>query len=212
MRAFHDLTGKRFTRLLAIEHERRMIKSSRGMSPAIFWKCKCDCGKVVYVRTYCLESGNTKSCGCFNADQKRTPKTHGMSKSITYSRWQHMKQRCSDSNYRNFDYWGGRGIKVCDSWKKSFDSFYADMGECPSPNHSLDRINNDGNYEPANCRWALRFEQSRNTRRNRLITIGSETKSLVEWSEQSGVKSRTIRCRIDTLGWSEEDAVFTPVN
>ena len=110
--------------------------------------------------------------------------------------------------YANY---GGRGITVCDRWLNSFENFLADMGECPE-GLSIDRFpDNDGNYEPRNCRWATAKEQQRNRRNNSILTIGFRTQCISAWSEESGIASKTISQRILKLGWSPEDAVFTPV-
>ena len=121
-----------------------------------------------------------------------------------------MKQRCYDPNATRFKNWGGRGIKVCDRWKNSFENFYEDMGEKPK-GHSLDRIDNDGDYTPENCQWASTLEQGRNSRKNRLITHDGLTLSLAEWSEKTGLNRTTISERIDSRGWSVEEALTLPV-
>jgi hypothetical protein len=120
-----------------------------------------------------------------------------------------MIQRCEDKNYHGYHRHGGRGIKVCPQWRADFTTFLADMGLRPSKAHSLDRRDNSGNYEPGNCRWATRKEQSRNMRTNRLLTINGETKPLAEWADVSGLPRKLIGDRLAS-GWSEEKAVTTP--
>lgn len=121
-----------------------------------------------------------------------------------------MKARCDYPHlYSNRNH-GGRGIKVCDRWR-SYDNFLADMGQKPSPDHSIDRIDNDGDYKPGNCRWATRKEQSNNTRSNSVITIGGVSKTLSQWCDESGINVITAAARIRD-GWSEEDAVFKPID
>jgi hypothetical protein len=144
-----DLTGKRFGRwhVIALFPERRPTS----------WLCRCDCGGEGIVRGYNLIRGLSKSCICINAK-------HGLCRSCAYKRWQNMKSRCFNPRKRMYPWYGGRGITVCERWL-IFENFYADMGD-PPPGMSLDRINNDGNYEPTNCRWAIVAEQLAN-RRNR---------------------------------------------
>ena len=132
---------------------------------AITWKCKCVCGTEVRVRASHLVSGEVRSCGCLNRDVAReTHTTHNMSYSSEYSAWDSMKQRCLNIRNPRYKSYGGRGIIVCERWLSSFENFYEDMGPCLSGKHSLDRINNEGNYEPGNCRWATVSEQNRNRR------------------------------------------------
>ena len=131
------------------------------------WLFKCDCGKSVQVYAANIVSGATQSCGCLNSELviKRNLK-HGDNETVEYRAWLSMRRRCNNSNYENYSYYGGRGIRVCDRWLNSFENFYEDMGEKPWPKklYSLDRINNDGNYEPSNCRWATWKQQNRNRR------------------------------------------------
>lgn len=123
-----------------------------------------------------------------------------------HNSWVAMKQRCYYKGYRRYDRYGGRGIKVCDSWLESFENFYNDMGPKPSPKHSLDRIDTNGNYCPENCRWATKKEQARNRRNTKLITHNGRTASIPEWSEITGIPQQLIHTRI-RRGWSDEDAI-----
>lgn len=163
-------------------------------------ECQCDCGKRTNVRLNNLRSGQIVSCGCV-----RRKYHDGQYKSLAYRSWDMMKQRCtnpSDPAYHNY---GGRGISVCGRWM-DFEPFLEDMGERPSPEHSIDRIDTNGNYEPGNCRWATRKEQNRNRRDNVLLTLGDETLCISEWSDRTGIDACSIRGRI-RLGWSVEDAL-----
>lgn len=126
-----------------------------------------------------------------------------------YVAWQRMKARCFDRNRESYYRYGGRGITVCERWLNSFANFVADMGVKPSPKHTLERIDNDGNYEPSNCRWATHKEQCRNRVSSRLITIGDETMCLAAWSERAAVKDGTIDSRLK-YGWPPEIAIFAP--
>ena len=124
--------------------------------------------------------------------------------------WHDMKTRCYNPKFNLFHRYGGRGIRVCAQWEESFDAFLYDMGECPS-GHSLDRINNDGDYEPENCRWASPKEQARNTRRNKYLTLNGETLTVAEWAEKTGMSQFTLYERINN-GFSDEECLLTPID
>jgi len=167
-----NLIGQRFGRLLVLE-----LAPGRTSTGGVIWLCLCDCGKKVTVRAQSLPSGHTVSCGCQlrekAAQHIRTVRStngrtcHGHARhgkqSRTYRSWKGAKNRCFNVNESAWIDWGGRGISMCERWRISFPAFLADMGECP-PGMSLDRINNDGNYEPSNCRWATNHEQRLNQR------------------------------------------------
>jgi hypothetical protein len=136
--------------------------------------------------------------------------THGEShKTPEYRTWQHMRERCINPNDSKYSYYGGRGITVCEEWRSSYSVFLSDVGRRPSPNHQLDRINNNGNYEPGNVRWTTREEQQRNTSHNRLIAFLGQTKCLTEWAECSHIKPNTLRYRLKS-GWDIGLALLTP--
>ena len=137
--------------------------------------------------------------------------THGMSKTPEYCTWEHMKQRCFNPNCKRYPDYGGKGITVCDRWKNSFQNFLADMELKPSPKHSIDRIDNNADYSPENCRWSTRVEQQNNTRYNRLITIGNDTRTIAQWTKEMGFERTVIHSRLKD-GWSDYDAVMTPVH
>ena len=131
-----------------------------------------------------------------------------MGHSIEWYAWQKMRDRCRNPKAGKYKYYGGRGIEVCDRWE-FFENFYTDMGPKPSSKHSLDRIDSDGNYEPANCRWATWKEQQRNKRNNNRVTFQGETYSLKEWSDRLGVNYSLLSYRL-SVGWSPERAFLTP--
>lgn len=152
-----DLTGRVFGMLTVIR---------RGGSKPVKWFCQCECGNETVTHGASLRKGKTRSCGCLiGATARATFRKHGRSSTQVYRAWTGMIERCSNPNFRQWDSYGGRGITICDRWRERFENFLADIGEPPSPDHSLDRINNDGNYEPGNCRWATRVEQSANRRK-----------------------------------------------
>lgn len=134
---------------------------------------------------------------------------HGMHNTPEYICWRNMKQRCYDRNSTYYKDYGGRGVKVCDRWH-DFVNFFADMGSLPSPKHTLDRFpDNDGNYEPGNCRWATRSEQALNRRNARIIEIDGVSLNLWEWADLYGMNPKRVHYRINTLGWDAEKALTT---
>jgi hypothetical protein len=132
------------------------------------------------------------------------------SKHPLYPTWSAMINRCSNPNKQGYENYGGRGITVCDSWK-DFGQFCEDMGDKPEGT-SLDRIDNNKGYSPDNCKWSTRFEQNRNTRANRYLTANGKTQIMADWASETGLSEQVIKRRIDVYGWSEQDALTTPVN
>jgi hypothetical protein len=197
MPKFIDLTGQVFGRLTVIG----FAEKRKALS---YWRCKCDCGNERAAYAGHLKSGHTASCGCIH---REVVTTHGMAKSLTYKIWQSMIQRCANSKDRCYPDYGGRGITVCDRWLNSFESFIEDMGERPSKDHSIDRIDNGKGYSPDNCRWATRKEQQRNRRSNRWVNVEGCAKTVAEWGEITGQDCGTIRSRL-RLGWSDYDSVM----
>lgn len=135
---------------------------------------------------------------------------HGWYGTPEYQAWQDMKRRCYDSKRKSFNRYGGRGITVCDRWRSSFEAFIKDMGERPSPLHSIERNNNDGNYEPSNCRWALNSDQQRNKSTNKVITIDGVSKPQIEWINFYKIPRTTFNNRIKR-GWDAKRALIEPI-
>lgn len=191
---FKDITNQKFSRLTAIK---------RDVEKSQYWHCVCDCGNKCLIRSDCLKNGNTKSCGCLFTEMNKLSKNkrHGMTKTTEYTAWVNMRERCYNSNRPDWGNYGGRGIKVCDRWLESFENFFNDMGKKPHPNLTIERINNNGNYEPSNCKWVTRFKQSNNQRSNIKITYNGKTLTTKQWSIITGIKRQTIQYRLK-VGWS----------
>jgi len=198
-----DITGHVFGRLtvLAFDH----IKIHRYL-----WRCRCSCGNIAIVNTSDLRTGNTQSCGCLQAENRtKATRTHGMRQSCEYHTWLDMNARCSNSRRTDFHNYGGRGIHVCARWR-DFAAFYADMGPRPSPQHTIDRIDNDGPYAPDNCRWATRQEQIVNKRNNHRVTFQGRTLTISQWAAELDLRFSTLLGRFRS-GWSTERALTTPL-
>lgn len=171
------------------------------------WLCVCECGAMSTVRGGHLKSGASVSCGCYQKEVASvSSKTHGSSDSPEYRAWSNMLDRCRNKNSPGFHRYGGRGISVCDEWAGSFLAFIKDIGERPSSHHSIDRIDNDGDYCPSNCRWATSKQQSRNRADNRIIEFNGRSQTLYQWAEETGLNNSTISGRIRN-GWPIEKAL-----
>lgn len=158
--------------------------------------CLCDCGTIKEIWIRSLRRGLTVSCGCFNRERTASTQTkHGLSKTTEYYSWRAMISRCRDEDNDSYDCYGGRGIKVCDEWGDDFERFLADMGKKPTRNSQIDRIDNEGNYEPGNCRWSSPLEQGRNRRTNVLIEHNGTKLTAAAWAEIHGIKPSLIRVR-----------------
>jgi len=198
-----DLTGKLFNNLRVVGRE----KNKHGQYE---WRCICVCSREVFLSSSSLISGKSKSCGCLKSSLiSEANKTHGMCHSSEYNIWLKMKDRCYKLDAKSYHNYGARGIEVCERWRHSFENFYEDMGPRPEGT-SLDRIDNNGNYKPENCRWATCYEQSRNSRQNVFITHGGVTKVVRDWASYLGMNYGTLLHRI-RRGWDVHDALTKPV-
>lgn len=196
--------GEKFGRLEVLSYSHNKQKHS-------YWLCRCVCGNEKAIRYDVLRSGNAVSCGCYRKEvlldyyEKNT--THGKSKSRTYKVYQGMIQRCQNANDQNYYNYGGRGIRVCESWLESFEFFYKDMGEPPTDKHQIDRIDNNGDYSPENCRWVTPKENTRNRRTCKIIEYNGQKKCLTDWSTTLDIPKSTLSRRLKTM--SMQDAVLS---
>lgn len=201
-----DLSGLKIDRLQVIG------VSHRGGYEGRMWyyKCLCDCGnECVKSHNYLTRKNRKdKSCGCAHLENTiKQFKKHGHSRTREYRIWSGIKLRCLNPIASHYDIYGGRGIKMCDRWLNSFENFLTDMGYAPSPKHSIDRINNDGDYTPENCRWATQKEQLNNTSRTIHITYNGKTQTLKQWSEELGLNYSMVRHHFRYRGRSLEEIV-----
>ena len=202
----------RFGRYTVIKRgEDRIEPSGRHK---IMWLCRCDCGVERLIHGDNLRNGRTKSCGCLQKDLQSVKQgTHRESDTPLYAIWRSMKQRCGLKTDKNYNSYGGRGISVCDKWAKSFESFRDwsyDNGYYVGCNLTLDRIDNDGNYQPSNCRWVDRVVQANNRRSCRLYTYNDETHNISEWSAIYNIPYKRLHHRLTYLKWDIDKALTTP--
>lgn len=206
-----DISGQRFGRLIAVS------KSHQNSKGEWYWLCICTCGLTKSVLGGKLRSGRTQSCGCLHADRMaeiktthgHTSKKNGNHPTGIYQIWSSMLKRCNNQNATNYARYGGRGISVCKQWH-SFEFFLKDMGDRPFDGAQIDRIDNNGNYKPGNCRWVTPKENNRNTRRNKSIDTPSGKMPLFAAEEISGIPASVIRNRIYELKWPTE-RLFDPI-
>lgn len=201
-----DLTGQKFGRLTVIK---RVEKQNKTRSA--YWLCQCECGNTTIVSSPNLKNKHAMSCDCLQQESRLTHSiTHGLTKTRIYKIYLGMKKRCYNKNYFQFQYYGGKGIRICDEWLNNFKSFY-DWSIANNYNDTLtiDRINSNGNYCPENCRWVDKYVQANNKKTNKLITYNNETHTMKEWSKITGLTYSTIQHRLDR-NWDIEKALTTP--
>lgn len=202
-----DLAGSVFGRLTVAR-----VSEKRGSGGRIFWECVCSCGTSCRVSAKTLQSGETRSCGCLLREVRTTSNfRHGMNRKgrrdPTYSSWCAMHTRCYNPKSKDFDNYGGRGIKVA---YLNFREFLADVGSRPGPGYSVDRIDTDKNYEPGNCRWATSVVQRRNCRTGlRPVSWRGKTQLLTDWAKELRLSVTCLSYRLDK-GWDVERAFTTP--
>jgi hypothetical protein len=209
-----DLTGMRFGKLLVLSEVERPGK--RGQTNRRAWLCQCDCGETKAVRAFALlKEHGTRSCGCLRrewcAGTLRAKNTrHGKSKTSEYGIWKKIIARCTDPGETHFKDYGGRGIAICDRWLQSFEAFHEDMGPRPSGDHSIERIDNNGPYDPGNCKWATRREQGRNKRSNRRLEHDGKSLIVADWVRITGIPKTIILSRL-ARGWDVSRVLTEPV-
>lgn len=191
-----NYTGKKFGMLTVVGfHELRGTHN--------YYRCKCECGNLISLISTAVKEGNNKSCGC-----KHPNLIHGQArknqKSDAYSTWAEMVRR--NKRPENITYIS-KGIAVCERWSHSFENFFADMGPRPSKRHSIDRIDNDGDYTPENCKWSTIEEQANNRSNNRIMVINGERMTMAQACRRFSMKYSTVSCRV-ARGWDDEDAIF----
>lgn len=186
-----DETGNVYGKLTVLGYAGRSLKTHKGA----YWTCRCECGQELVVPGATLRNGATRSCsaGCGHT-------THGMRSTREYWCWRDIKARCNKSDHPGYQNYGGRGIKVCERWRDSFENFFADMGLKPFEGASIGRINNDGDYTPDNCRWETPEQQQNNRRNCRYITYQGDTLTLTQWARRIGVHKNTLAARLKK-GW-----------
>lgn len=194
------LQGKKFNRLLVLQEQ------GKNKLGNILWLCQCDCGAKTIVQGRFLKKGLIKSCGCYAKEKlKQRLTTHGLTGHPLRNVWNGIKQRCSNKNNLEYKNYGARGIKVCERWL-IFKNFYDDIISGYIKGMEIERIDNNGNYEPKNCKWATHRQQNRNKRTNHLLECNGQKLSLVEWGEKLNIKPNTILTRI-RRGWEINKAL-----
>lgn len=194
---FIDITGKKYGKLTVIEFAGRIRQPSGKI--CTMWKCRCDCGNYCTIRADSLKMGCTQSCGCLKQKQDKINlkknHRHKMSGTRLYGIWQKMKDRCYNSNVKCYPRYGGRGIKMCYEWLKPDNFIQWSLENGYSNKLTIDRIDNNGNYEPSNCRWITNKEQCRNRRSNIMVEYNNKKMTLIELAEQINIPYKTLYMR-----------------
>lgn len=204
-----NLMNQRFGRLVVISEHKNKGKKTQ-------WVCICDCGQKCIVKTGQLRSMKTESCGCLRKENavkngKKMWTTHSMNKSPEHRSYHAMLARCYRKTHKSYYDYGGRGIKVCDRWRNSFENFFEDIGKRPSKKHSLGRIDNNSDYMPDNCKWETVIEQANNKRNNFIIEVDGIEKTLPEWCKTYNIDYHQVYTRIINKGWTPKKALKTPI-
>jgi hypothetical protein len=201
-----DLVGKKFNRLL-------VVKKAGRKNYKVMWECVCDCGNTTFVNTFYLINSKIRSCGCLHKEQLiERNTTHNQRHTKLYETWKKMRDRCNRPNATQYKDYGGRGIKVCEEWDKSFQAFYDwSYANGYDDNLTIDRIDNNKGYSPDNCRWATYKEQMRNKRTNHIITYKNQPQCISKWCEELNLSYSAVTGRL-RRGWSVEKALSTPTN
>lgn len=199
--------NKKYDKLKILEFQSTIVYSKTNNSARQtkrVVKCLCDCGNFHITKLEFLINKKVKSCGCLKKELDNTKFiTHGLSKSSEFTTWCGIKQRCLYKKSKAYCYYGAKGITISDSWLK-FENFFEDMGKKPSPLHSIERIDNSGNYCKENCKWATVKEQANNKNSNKNITFKGKTQSMINWCKELNLNYSTIRSRF-RYGWSIEN-------
>lgn len=199
----NDLTGLRFGRWTVVS------KSHIRKHRLISYECECDCGTKRIVPGSLMRSGASMSCGCaFVEGAANSQRTHGLTKHRLWGTWRSMKERCYNKNHESFSRYGGRGITVCERWLDPA-LFILDNDALALPDRTLDRKNNDGNYEPNNCHWVDRATQSRNRSNNRIVEFKGQRMTVSEWANKLGIRRNALDNRL--AKWPLELALTLPV-
>ncbi|MBO5704554.1 MAG: hypothetical protein J6R99_00880 [Alphaproteobacteria bacterium] len=202
MGQFIDLTGKKFNRWTVIK------RAGVDKNQNILWLCKCDCGTIREVLGCSLRNATTMSCGCYQKEMIH--KIHGQTHTRLYKIWDNMKSRCFNNKHDSYYKYGARGITICDKWRNDFKAFYDwSMANGYDDKLTIDRIDNNGNYCPENCRWTTVKIQSRNTRTNHYISHNGKTLCLAEWAEKLNMRWNTLYYKLKRNDWRLDKCMKT---
>ena len=196
-----DLTGQKFNLLTVIDR-------AENRNGSVYWNCICDCGNKTVVSGTNLRSGAVKSCRCLIRKEKDT---HHLSKTRLYRIWRAMIERCRNENHWAYQYYGAKGITICDEWANDFIAFREwALSSGYAENLTIDRIDNSKGYSPANCKWATRKQQANNRSFCKMIEYQGKSQSLMQWCEELGLNYNRVYSRLYKCGWTFERVISTP--